>query len=100
MGKLEDFLPWGKITAPVLPVLFIDVYYGGFMKDIYIINVENGIQNQFPTSTSFFTFWILNVFMIAVYLSLSAYSHINKERFDSLKGINRSKAKVIRVVNE
>lgn len=100
MEKLEEFLPWGKIAVPVLPVLFIDIYLGRFIKQIYIFNVNNNIQNQFPTSNTFCIFLSLNLFMIAVYLLLSAYSHINKERLDALKGINRSKSKVTQVVNE
>lgn len=85
MEKIIGSLPLTKIAAPVVPVLVIDIFLGKFIENIYTINVNNNIQNQFPTSKTFLAFLGINLFVIVVYLLLSVYSHICKERLDSLR---------------
>lgn len=85
MEAIAKMISWAKIAVPILPVIYIDMYIGDYMKELYLINIQNNIQNQFPTSTSFYAFLISNIIIIAVYLFLSGISHMNDEEIKKVK---------------
>lgn len=93
--EMLKMLPWGKIAIPVLPVILLDVYLGDYLKDLYTINLNNGIYNQFPTSNTFETFLKLNIIAIITYLALSVFSHIAQEKYNYLK----TKSDIIKINN-
>lgn len=83
--KILDKIPWGKITAPMLPIIIVDYFLGKFLKDIYTINVTHGLVDRFPTSKTFYIFLGANFVILSVYLGLSAWGHISQEKIYVLR---------------
>jgi len=78
--KLLKMLPWGKVTAPMIPVFFIDWILCKFIESIYAINIANGIQSQLMINA----FLIANGFIVSVYLVLSVINNKSQEEINKL----------------
>lgn len=77
-------LPYHKITAPMIPIVVVDIILGKFLLELHKVNVSNGVLDTFPTKSSFNTFLISNIIIMTVYLMLSVFSHIYSEKTKSL----------------
>ncbi len=80
-GKLLENLPWRKVTAPMIPIILVDLILSSFIKAIYAINVANGIQSQ----SMIYAFLIGNGVIISVYLFLSVTGNNSQEEINSIR---------------
>lgn len=78
-------IPWKKITAPMLPLILADIYLGKFLKDVHSINLAHGLLDKVPTDRTFYIFIVANLFIMSIYLIVSALGVIRQEKINKLK---------------
>ncbi|MCR1897829.1 hypothetical protein NSA47_02350 [Irregularibacter muris] len=88
MEEIIKKIPWKKVTAPMIPLLLVDGILSRFMIKLHSLNLTHGVTDRFPTDKAFYTLLMGNLFIMFVYLGISAFGHINQEI------VNHSRAKL------
>ena len=73
ISEIKGWLPWAKVTAPMIPTIFVPWYVGNLLKELYIFNVQNHVVGGFPTPNVWLAYFISALFIICSYTGLAAW---------------------------
>lgn len=68
-------IPWAKITAPMVPVIFCIFYVGNWLLSLYKFNVLNHVVGGYPPPAHMAWFLVATLLVCGAYLWLSV-SHV------------------------
>lgn len=75
--EFVKLIPWAKLTAPMLPVIYCIYWVGRWLSDLYKFNVVQGMVGGFPAAIHMTCYLVAALLVCGAYLWLSI-SHVKQ----------------------
>lgn len=78
-------IPWMKITAPMIPLILVNYFFGKFLVNLHSLNLQHGVADRFPSDRAFYIFLVGNLLIIFAYLIISVHGQISQTKIDKIR---------------